>query len=232
MLNPEKYLDHRNQDLWNELCENFSIRLEYSKEDNYACFCQGKQASLFVDRDSVCRDSFTHELLHIYLKSKDIYLGNSIRLLVSYDEVLSKILSDNLLEHIGNCLDHIKMLPIYLDKGFRVDKFLSDYTEPKCTENEITLIRQYINAPNSWKQAADLYIGKYFAIKSCPNLSFDYSHYLKQLNGIDSELYEILDKFWNGWINFDIYNQDAIFNNYRDLSTFLTDSLKEWAGKK
>ena len=60
----------------------------------------------------------SQELLHIYLKHKEFYLGSSLKLTLQQSNILRKYLSENLLEHIGNCLDHFKMFKIYNDLGF------------------------------------------------------------------------------------------------------------------
>ena len=68
-------------------------------------------------KNRICADSFTHELLHIYLRSKGVFIGARLKRKLQSSKTLSIIYSEPLLEHLGNCLDHIKMLPIYLELG-------------------------------------------------------------------------------------------------------------------
>ena len=98
-----EFIDYRNIDIWKLLSENYNIQIEQSKNDEYSCFTLNSDATIYVDLNNISPDSFTHELLHIYLKYKEFYLGSSIKNFIRQDEILSILLSEKLLEHIGNC---------------------------------------------------------------------------------------------------------------------------------
>ena len=114
----KEFIDERNVELWNQLNEDYNIEVEPSFNNEYSCFTQNDKAVIYVDFQNISKDSFTHELLHIYLKHKEFYLGSSLKLTLQQSNILRKYLSENLLEHIGNCLDHLKMFKIYNDLGF------------------------------------------------------------------------------------------------------------------
>src|SRR5690606_16920024 len=99
-------------------------------------------------------------------RQKELYFGSSLENLIRGNEILNRILSDNLIEHFGNCIDHIKMLPIYLELGFDKKKFINDYDINKCTKAEIKQLKENFRCGRSYYgKAVDFYIGKYIAVK-------------------------------------------------------------------
>ena len=169
-------LDNRNSTLFKELEKNYTIKIELVNDTmKYECYSINNNSIIYVPESNICADSFTHELLHVYLRSKGIFIGARLKRKIQSSKKISIIYSEPLLEHIGNCLDHIKILPIYLELGFDRNKFLIDYDTKKCTNQEVEQIKKY------WKQGLinnaqviEFYLEKYFAIKACPNIDFDY----------------------------------------------------------
>ncbi|GAA0527916.1 hypothetical protein [Chitinophaga japonensis] len=221
------FIDYRNQSIWDSLSQVYSVTLEYFNESSHLCYTKDSNAAIYIPVGNTCKDSFTHELLHIYLKAKGAFIGNYITLIARSNSTLINVLSEELLEHIGNCLDHSKMLEIYLQLGFDRRNFISDYEVPKCRELEIKFIENSFNSPIYWRNGADLFLGKFFAMKACPNLSFNYLEYHRQLRNIDSALYDILETFWTEWETFDIEKIDPFYSYYEFAGTF-TDNLESW----
>jgi hypothetical protein len=169
----------------------------------------------------------------LHLTARNINIGSYLKLRFQENGLLSSIFSAPSLEHISNILDHAKMLPMYLNMGFDRNKFIVDYDEPKCTERELNLIRLFINSKsNLWKNSVDLFLGKYFSIKSCPNDKIDYTAYLDQLCKNDSILFEILDHFWGEWMKFDICKVDLPGYTYWVFCDTFYDSVNAWALEK
>lgn len=136
-------IDNRNLGLWNSLIMVHDIEIRKEMRPDYLAFSKSGKTIISVPYDNIDPASFTHELLHIYLRTKDIFIGGGLTLSIKESEILSRIFSDNLIEHIGNCLDHIKMLPEFLDLGFDENDFLSDYSVNKLTDKEILKIKKH-----------------------------------------------------------------------------------------
>lgn len=232
MVNLSKLVDNRNIDLWNEITSKYEVDVQETINSNYGCYSESKTVIFYVPQNNYCPDSFTHELLHIYIRLKHVYICSNLILRVASSNNLKRIFNARLLEHIGNCLDHIKMLPIYLKMGYRKDKFLFDFHENKCTDQELSEIKRYYKLGKNYNaKAVDVFIGKFFAIKADPNVNFNYSIALIKLKEIDEKLYLILDNFLISWIYYDLDNKD-IFNTYSDLVDQFYNELKSWLNNK
>ena len=117
--------------------------------------------------------------------------------------------------------------------GFDRTQFLLDYDTPKCTAEEISLIRIFLHSDSTLqKTAAGCFVGKFFGIKACPNDKIDYSNVLDDLNAIDTHLFQILDHFWEKGLAYDINNYHIRNYNYWTLCDELCSSLEEWARKQ
>jgi len=228
MHNINQFIDERNSELWNTLNSKFNIRIEQSRNREYACFTQNNDAILYVDENNICKDSFTHELLHIHLKDKEFYLGSSLKLTIAQSRILSRIFSEALIEHIGNCLDHLKMFEIYKNLGFRQEKFLLDFYDYKCKESEINdLSKNYKNGNKINTNAVDFYIGKLVAILCDPNIENDYQKPLTIFKKLDAKLYSIVEKLIEDTKSYNLNNED-IFVSYRDISEDFYSNLINW----
>ena len=231
-------IDNRNTDLWNILSNLREIKIQREKRNTYYAFSKDYKTTIYVPLGDNDPASFTHELLHVFLRTKDIYIGAGLKGSIKESQVLSKIFSDELIEHIGNCLDHIKMFPDYLKLGYEPEKFISDYSENKLTDKEIAKIKKHFMYNGLLKKnlynasAIDLYIGKYFAAVSCPNKTFDYSSQLSDLEKIDPDLYRVLDDFIIAWKSFDINDKDPITGGYHTLLFDFICNLENWAISK
>jgi hypothetical protein len=124
------------------------------------------------------------------------------------------------------------MLPIYLELGFRREKFLHDYDIHKCKEGDINTIKFLFKSGASYRAlAVNDFIGKYIAIKADPNISFDYSSALSSLKDIDYRLFTVLENFHNDWSKIDVEQYD-LFHNYRDVVFGFYNELNIWASDK
>jgi hypothetical protein len=224
-------IDSRNRNLWDDISAKYTVQLTASTNNEYSCYTQNQTAIIYVPK-RLCVDSFTHELLHIYLRMKDIYITSALIRLIASNERVKKISSSELIEHIGNCLCHIKMLPVYIGLGFDKQHFLEDFYTHKCSDAELASIKN--NFKTLWmynSKAIDLFIGKFIAMKADPNSSNDYSSYLNELMKIDKELYVVLDNLYNDWLTIDIEKED-IMHNYCDVAMKFYQELNAWATDK
>ena len=234
------YLDEKSGRLWDSLKQLFDIKVCYNNDNTYTVYTQNNTAIIYVPSyGNPCVDSFAHELLHIYFRSTKTYIGSAIILSVREIPILSLIISEQLLTHISNVLEHVKMYPIYLDMGYDKKMFISDYEKPKLTSDEVQVIKRDFCQKRIFRRnlynasAVDFYIGKFFAANACPNPALNYSIYLNDLHNIDSELYSVLDCFWQKWMQYDVFCKRELWDSdYHDLCIDFIDGLKKWAKNK
>jgi hypothetical protein len=226
-------IDERNQQLWNELNKTHSIKVEYVDSPNYSCYSENDNSTVFVSENNIDINSFTHELLHILIRQKGIYFGSNLTNSINNNENIGRFFSDGLLEHFGNCMDHIKMLPIYLDLGFDEKKFIEDYDENKCTKAEVQNIKSQFKTFGKFNGLAiDYYIAKFIAIKADPKKHLNYDKSLKKLNNIDPKLFGILEKCVNDWKNMTLEKVNIWDEDYHSICFEFCENLAEWGDGK
>lgn len=230
-------LDNRNIDLWKELNAFHEIILQENEFPYYSLFSQQRSTLIYIPSGDINPASFTHELLHIYLRTKEVYIGGGLTNSIKSSPILIKFCSDGLIEHIGNCLEHIKILPEFIKLGYKESEFLFDYAVNKLTDGEIQRIKASFSTGSSMTKmyngrTIDFFIGKYFSAISCPNRIIDYSKNLLELKQIDNDLFSILESLRIAWDNFDYNSDDILVNSYHTCVFDFTDNLEKWALNK
>ncbi len=226
-------LESRNIILWEKLSATFKIKVLRKNAPNFSMYVIKDIATITTSEIEFNSSSFTHELLHLDLRSKEILIGSGLRMFVIENSLLYQFISEGLIDHIGNCLDHVKMLNEFVKLGYIAEEFLHDFNEIKLEPELTKLISDsFKNEDDSYNSiAVDAYIGKYLACKACPNEKFKYKERLNELKLIDFELFDALDAFWNEWLEFDI-NNDSVTNDYHMILFRFLDALESWAGQK
>ena len=237
-MNSQGLIDYRNIDLWNRLNNIQEIEIQFENRKDYLVSSKNKNSIIYIPSENIDSASFTHELLHIDLWAKQIFIGAGLKGSIRENRLLSRIISFACIDHISNCLQHMKMLPEFIQMGYSVEDFLLDYKENKLTDEEVLKIQTHFVVVNEdikkYKASIiDLYIGKYFAAISCPNISIDYSNQLNSFRNLDPELFQILEKFVSAWNDFDHNYEDPVFGrNYNDfLNDFILD-MGNWVKGK
>jgi len=230
-------IDYRNLELWNSLRKVHEIEIRKESRPDYLAFSKSDKTIIFVPFDNLDTASFTHELLHVYLRTKHVFICGGLTHSIQKNEKISIIFSDNLIVHIGNCLGHIKMLPEFLKLGYNEKDFLSDYSVNKLTSEEISKIKANYSSNILFKKvynasAVDCFIGKYFAANSCPNKSYNYLGQLNELRKIDLDLFQILEIFLASWRNFDYNITDPIIGSYHSMLFDFIENLEKWTDGK
>ncbi|MBN8878043.1 MAG: hypothetical protein J0I32_10890 [Sphingobacteriales bacterium] len=222
-----KLIDNRNQEVWNVVKSRYDVNVVFHGSREHHVFYQNDMARISIPAGDYSADSFTHELLHLYLEVKEFRLSGFVLLFLKENKRISSILTIGLLHHISNVIDHAKMLPLYLQMGFKRELFLMDYCERKCEEYHLTIIEAGFQKDSLLRVTAiDLYIGKFFAIKSCPNPSFDYTPFLSRMREAEPSLYEILDKFWKAVVTLNIETTELHY--HLELAGDFKDELEQW----
>jgi hypothetical protein len=142
------------------------------------------------------------------------------------------MLSEKLLEHIGNCLDHTKTFQIYCDLGFKEEEFQIDFETFKCNKEDLNNLKMHFNLlGNNNATVIDSYIGKLISMLCDPNKNNVYFKELYEFETLDSELYKIIHKLVNDTKNFDIEKNNFLYS-YRDISIDFYENLKKWSHNK
>ena len=81
-------IDKRNIDLWETLNKEFEISIVRQNQDTYSVYTRSGKATISIPLDKADCASFTHELLHIYMKKKEVFIGGGLKLSVMGDDVL------------------------------------------------------------------------------------------------------------------------------------------------
>lgn len=228
-LHLDKLIDKRNIALWNEINKNFKVSFEKTLQPEYAIYQQAKKVTFYIDENNLCVSSFTHELLHVYLSLKGLHISGGLKNRIMTDDFFKLLFSKNLIEHIGNCLDHVKMLPLYLELGFEREKFISDFYFYKCTETEINELERYYRVFNKINtNAVDTYIGRLVSIIADPNDDFNYDNYLYRLKNIDSKLFLTIYNLFDNWKKVKIENRTILDEDYISVLTVFFYELNVW----
>jgi hypothetical protein len=231
-IDQSKLLDGRNQDLFELVCSKFEVTFELSPGGHHSIYTIGNQITFYIPEGDYCVDTFSHELLHGYMDYCGVNITGNLKNTISASNLLSKIFDTDLIEHVTNSVAHTLMLPIFLERGFERDKFLSDYEDFKAEHGLVNQISKLYKRGNQYQvQTINAFIGKYFAFRCDPNPAFNYQNELGQLKKIDPQLYEILDKYLRLWEDYDFTDDE--FSVYREINMGLYNNLKPWmSGKK
>ncbi|MDN3725401.1 hypothetical protein QRD02_13515 [Aequorivita sp. SDUM287046] len=219
-------IDKRNEDLWHEMNEYFKITLKENSKSGYLTNFSPEEVTIYIDKENMGPAPFTHELLHLYIKQKQTLILEDFSERTEDDHELLHLFSQKVVNHICNCLEHFKMLPMYLGMGFEKDHFTKDFHKQMMDQKDMERITgTYLKNGIYDGKAVQDFMGKFFSMKSSPNKSFDYETYFTALSQLDAPLYGILDRFWDSWLTFKIGNPPEEYQAM--LDTFLGE-MREW----
>ncbi len=232
-------IDRRNSSLWNDLSQEFEIEVRFQDSREYRIYTEGKLSIIYASNLDVNPGAFTHELLHLFIMKQGVFIGDLICEKSKEYHNLAKRLPLRLFEHIANCVDHIKMLPIYKELGFHLKDFILDFNENKFTDQELNKIQSLFTQGSKGIQivkslGVEHYIARYFAIKACPNPEFrsNYNTKLIDLKSIDQKLFSILENFTMSWDQFDVLSKDSLKVGYYMFTLKFLGDLDEWIGNR
>ncbi|HLP13819.1 MAG TPA: hypothetical protein VK177_17935 [Flavobacteriales bacterium] len=223
------YLNDKNRALYEEVSKEFEILIEFSNEEYYSVYTEGDKAIIYVSKWP-CKASFTHELLHIWLLKMGFSITSKLKYDFINDDILATVYPRAMLDYVGNILEHVKFLPIYLKMGFGLKDFLYTFDTPVCTLKEIQWIKTSLEYPILWKTAAEHFIGNFFAVRANVNAKLNYDDCLLFLKATDDDLYCILEQFYVEWEKLDLYTMSS--PRFTILYYKLIDDIKEWTLKK
>jgi hypothetical protein len=223
-------LDHSTKELFKDLQSDFEIIFQPQPVEHCSVYSFDRKAIITYNPKDVDSESITHELLHVWLKRFQYGISNQIFHSFFVFESLKEVFTKELCDHIGNCMDHNKMYPIYKSMGYSDEKFLLNGIDFKCTISDLNLIQLNYLGKYSINDT-NQFIGHLISILAdhYPN---NYSKHFSILKNKDSDLFEIVFQFWNEWVKFDITTNDPIFNSDRDIGNSFISKIEQWAEKK
>lgn len=204
-----QFIDDRNRSLWKAITGKFSITIERHPGHHFYHRIIDKEVILYIPEEDATIELFTHELLHVYLVINGISIKSYLKERFRNEPLLHWSLTENLFEQVGDCLEHSKMLALYLSMGFERELFCETYYMLCCNEMSMQIIRSGMNKEIPTKISLHHFIHKYFAIKTCLNPLFNYDTELQELKSINGELYFVLEKFWTEWNALDTSNNSV-----------------------
>jgi len=227
--NIEEQLDPILVDLLAEVRKIYNVGFAEHRENDASIYTINKDATIYYNPRLFSNDSIAHELLHVWLKTLDYFTSNHIYLAAKENPKLSLIFSKRLCDHIGNCQDHIKMYPKYLEMGYAPESFIRDSTKEQCSFSSINSLHLGNGYVLNGEQT-DFYIGSLISIYA-HHIPMDYSAHLSKLRSIDTELFDIVTAFWKEWEKFDITKIDFLNNGFDEYEKLLAD-MEEWVENK
>jgi hypothetical protein len=220
----DKYLDDRNTELWKYLNTKFRIKIRNTSNKYASCFAKNNNVKIFLNPEISTSSCLTHELLHVWIRDKDIYIGAGLQSTITSNYILNQIFSDNLIDQLGDWFDHIKIYPKFIDLGYDKSTFLSDNNVVKFSVQEALRIHdKYRENGLIDLVMVDLFIAKYFSSKADISSGHDYSESLEILEKTDSDLFRILDRIWQKWEEVDIDNKNNDGTSYHEVCYLLYD---------
>ena len=209
MIEVIPFINERNKALWEEISNSqLSISIAESQEPNYGCFCQKNTATIYVT-PYPNPASFTHELLHVKFFKDGILAGGCLKRSIIEHPILKDYITQETIEVVSNCMEHVKMLPQFLAMGYANNEFIDDYNEKKINCLLFSYIKYQYKYGN-WRWAFDRIIGTIIVMKADNNPFHNYEKYLNGFMKLAPELYTIVVDFWVAWLAYDIWEEDDL----------------------
>lgn len=216
----------------NEQNSQLLLLLRHKMEIEFACFEESyaqvytikNHNTISINPELFTNSSVAHELLHVWFNSLNSYSSNSIYYSARKNIKLHQILDKNLCDFIGNCMEHYKIYPKFLEMGYLQEDFLSTHGM-QCPLSSIRNLQIIMNNVYSPK-VINRYIGLLISIYA-DHLPFDYSQHLELMKQKEPHLFDIVTNFWNAWMHIDIEEKILKRTDSVCFNDFITD-MQEW----
>lgn len=228
-FNTEEHLDKQNKLLLSELRDKMIVKFELFNKLYFENYSINDTATIYVNPKLFDNSSVAHELLHAWFRTLGLHSSNLIYLSAIETPKFSSVFDKKLCDHIGNCMDHNKIYPKFLEMGYIPENFLSS-KGLQCDINNIRKLRIQSNNVYSAKHLNN-YIGYLISIYA-DHLPNDYSQHLILMQSFDSDLFEIVSRFWKAWEDVDITNPNPITRtDFRTINDFIIN-IESWIESK
>lgn len=225
----EDRLDPMLANLLADVRNHYSVKFVEHGELWAANYTINQEVTIYFNPRLFSNDSIAHELLHVWLKTLGYFGSNHIFCAAKEDAKLSRIFSKQLCDHIGNCQDHVKMYPKYLDMGYAPEAYIENSMKEQCDMRNLNSL--CVASGNVvFGNQADFFIGNLISIYA-HHIPMDYSAHLSKLKSIDAGLFEIVTALWSDWEKFDIMKIDVLNSGFDEYEHFLS-AMGEWIENK
>lgn len=218
-------VDERIKPIWDLVKRKYKISIAEYNADNYAVFTQGKNVKFFINKNNISKESFAHEVLHVWINYNEMHCGQNIIRAIDYSNI--NLFTDKLKHHISNCIDHVLMYDLFVSLGFERTKFTEDYNEYFLLDYELESIVNHkkLNLKDDIS-IFDYYVGKLVSIICDPNKDHDYTNVLPHFERIEPELYKIITEYISNIKELRIDKNESI--KYIPMNIDLIDKLENW----
>lgn len=214
-MEPDDCLDKRNHDFYYmEIANNLNVNLILGNTGNKVWTVQyrdgDENVSVFAGIDYPNIESFSHEILHLYLfinGFKTFY----IEYVIMFSNLFKTLIKPfETLNEISNTISHFKMYPLFTEK-LKMDgsKFLSNINNYMSDDHLKDLLKNKKGNSQDLQYYFTNFIRHYFDVRyDFPFiLSEKNKYFLTQLKNIDEKLFTILEECCIAW-EADICNYD------------------------
>jgi hypothetical protein len=225
----KQLLDERNAGIWHQANKVFQVRVQLHNRAHHYYQINRNNADIFLGANQYSIEAFTHELLHIYLRSKNISMTEYLLQRLREEPLLHWTFTETLFEQIGHYLEHKHMLGPYLEAGFDRSTFLPDFNTPVCNPILLQLIASGLHKNIPSIISTDLFIRTFFRIRCHPDKRIHYGFYLESLKALNAMLFAILERFWEAWHHYDIDRYHPAHYSYAPFTATFMHELGAWA---
>jgi len=225
----KKLLDNRNKEIWNAVKQEYNIVLKEARGNHYHYDLKFHTASIYIPYSNLSKELFTHELLHLYLRSENIFLSEWLIKCFKMQALLHWSFDENLFEQIGHQLEHAKIFVLYQKLGFDPFLFSDTFFQPVCNQMHIDIIRSGLRKAAPSHASVDLFINSFYAMKCHLNEEISYESHFEILEVVSPGLYIILENFWAKWESYDIETNDNPDYSYKTIAIHFIEQLGEWS---
>ena len=228
----DRQIDDKNKHLWDEISAQYEIEVISWKRGEYAAEVQDKKVTLFVSDTDVNPALFAHELLHIKLRSENVFFAVFIYKVCENHFVLMNIFNLQNASLMGNLLDHIFMYNEYSGMGYTEDNVAFDYGTDKFTEDEGQMLLKGFSNSIIKSEVVGYYLTKYVALRALKETGKDYTHAFHVLNSIDSHLFQISKTMMDKLIDLSLNDYKSVSEQYMQIVGEFLVGLESWTEDK
>lgn len=229
LFNVEKRLNAQNADLLLDLRKTIPVKFKRTKKPYFEVSVINNRASIFVNPKIFNNSHVAHELLHVWFARLGLHGSNLIYLRAKEKPIFAAVFDRFLCDHIGNCMAHNKIYPMFLEMGYAPEDFLIS-SDMQCDIDRVRCLCIQRNGIYSAIQV-NCYIGYLISIYA-DHLPHDYSQHLKLLYNFEPELFDMVSGFWRAWKDVDVTNPSPLTRDeFSAINGFIND-FEEWATNK
>ena len=211
----ESYINEQNISIWNELKEEYSFTLFLDlTETSWKGKADGKTAIIITPTRLIEYNSFTHELLHIYLDFLGLSSLEEVVHNIIGEYTFSFLLSNDLTSWIYNLCSHKKMFPFFTSMGFSEESFVQE--RGSFSKRDLINIKDLSKSRNTRCDSIELFIGHTISLMNNVVKEDDVkcAKHLLNLKKLKPILYKIISDFDTKWDNSQDYNLAEKFSDF------------------